>query len=439
MRFAVMIEGQEDVTWEDWLLLARTCERLGFETLFRSDHYLSVMGGRTRGALDAWATVCGLAAVTSTLRLGTLVSPATFRHPSVLAKLAVSADHISGGRVELGIGDGLERGRAPAYGFPFPSMRTRMDRLAEQVEIVHRSWGDEPFSFQGEHYTVENLDARPKPVQKPHVPLLMGGAAGPRGAALAARWADEYNVVGATPEEAAERRGRLREACERAGRDPDTLRFSVMHPFVVGERGGGPAPPRRRAGDARAARRRGGPERHAGPARRAAPGVRGGGRRARDAPAPAPPRHRGARAARRRGRPGAGVTAFTGARLDRAGDARRRDADWLAAQLRAPRRARRRRRHRGRADRGRAGSPLVPLADAPAPSRSCSASTTPGPLFAVDEDPPRDGRAAARRRGRRAAASRPPRAGGDRRRPAPGRGGRCRRRTAAWSPTPPRC
>jgi len=234
MRFAVMIEGQEDVTWEDWLLLARTCERLGFETLFRSDHYLSVMGGRTRDALDAWATVCGLAAVTSTLRLGTLVSPATFRHPSVLAKLAVSADHISGGRVELGIGTGWNEDEHTAYGFPFPSMRTRMDRLAEQVEIVHRSWGDEPFSFQGEHYTIENLDARPKPVQKPHVPLLMGGAAGPRGAALAARWADEYNVVGATPEEAAERRGRLREACERAGRDPDTLRFSVMHPFVVG-------------------------------------------------------------------------------------------------------------------------------------------------------------------------------------------------------------
>ena len=121
MRFAVMIEGQEDVTWEDWLPLARTCERLGFETLFRSDHYLSVMGGRTRGALDAWGTVCGLAAVTSTLRLGTLVSPATFRHPSVLAKLAVTADHISGGRVELGIGTGWKEARAHRLRLPVPA------------------------------------------------------------------------------------------------------------------------------------------------------------------------------------------------------------------------------------------------------------------------------------------------------------------------------
>src|SRR3954447_13351406 len=159
MRFAVMIEGQEDVTWEDWLDLARTCERLGFETLFRSDHYLSVMGARTRGALDAWATVCGLAAATSTVRLGTLVSPATFRHPSVLAKLAVSADHISGGRVELGIGAGWHEAEHSAYGCPSPRMRTRMDRLAEQVEIVPRSWGDEPFNYEGRHYRAQNLDA----------------------------------------------------------------------------------------------------------------------------------------------------------------------------------------------------------------------------------------------------------------------------------------
>jgi F420-dependent oxidoreductase-like protein len=234
MRIAVMIEGQEDVTWQDWLALAETCERLGFEALFRSDHYGSVMGDRPRLALDAWATVCGLASVTSTLRLGTLVSPATFRHPSVLAKLAVSADHISGGRVELGIGTGWNEAEHRAYGFEFPPMRTRMDRLAEQVEIIHRSWTEGPFSFHGEHYTVEELDAQPNPLQQPHLPLLMGGAAGPRGAALAARWADEYNVVGATPAEAAEARGRLRAACEKAGRDPDTLAFSLMHPFAIG-------------------------------------------------------------------------------------------------------------------------------------------------------------------------------------------------------------
>jgi F420-dependent oxidoreductase-like protein len=234
MRFAVMIEGQEDVTWEDWLALAETCERLGFEALFRSDHYLSVDGARERGALDAWATLCGLAAVTSTLRLGTLVSPATFRHPSVLAKMAVSADHISGGRVEVGIGTGWNAPEHEAYGFPFPPMKTRMDRLAEQLEIIGGSWADGAFTFHGEHYSVDYLDARPKPVQKPHPPLVMGGKAGPRSAALAARWASEYNVLHVTPDEARARRERLREACREAGRDPDTLRLSLMHAFLVG-------------------------------------------------------------------------------------------------------------------------------------------------------------------------------------------------------------
>jgi F420-dependent oxidoreductase-like protein len=228
-----MIEGQEDVTWEDWVALAQACERLGFEALFRSDHYLSVMGAGDRGSLDAWGTLSGLAAITSTLRLGTLVSPATFRHPSVLAKSAVTVDHISGGRVELGIGTGWLEAEHRAYGFPFPAIGVRMDRLEEQLEIVSGSFGPGPFSFSGEHYAVEQLDAQPKPVQDP-LPLLMGGAAKQRGAALAARFASEYNVVHAAPEDAAASRGRLAEACERAGRDPATLRFSLMHQFVIG-------------------------------------------------------------------------------------------------------------------------------------------------------------------------------------------------------------
>jgi len=233
MRFAVMIEGQEDVTWDDWVALAQACERLGFEALFRSDHYLSVMDGRDRGSLDAWGTICGLAAITSTVRLGTLVSPATFRHPSVLAKNAVTADHISGGRVDLGIGTGWMEAEHRAYGFPFPPMGERMDRLAEQLEIVSGSLGTEPISFAGEHYAVEELDALPKPVQRP-LPLLMGGSARRRGAALAARFASEYNVVHESPEDAAAARGRLASACEQSGRDPATLRFSLMHQVLIG-------------------------------------------------------------------------------------------------------------------------------------------------------------------------------------------------------------
>jgi F420-dependent oxidoreductase-like protein len=233
MRFAVMIEGQEDVGWDDWVAVARASERLGFDALFRSDHYGSVEGDTARGSLDAWATLSGLAALTSSLRLGTLVSPATFRHPSVLAKNAVTADHISGGRIEVGIGTGWHEAEHRAYGFAFPSMRERMDRLAEQLEIVSRSWQEGPFSFAGEHWTVEELDARPKPVQSP-LPLLMGGAAMPRGAALAARYAAEYNVVHASPADAAAARGRLAQACSVAGRDPATMRFSVMHALLIG-------------------------------------------------------------------------------------------------------------------------------------------------------------------------------------------------------------
>jgi F420-dependent oxidoreductase-like protein len=233
MRFAVMIEGQEDVTWEDWVALAEACERLGFEALFRSDHYGSVEGDESRGSLDAWATTNALAALTSRLRLGTLVSPATFRHPSVLAKNAVTADHISGGRIELGIGTGWNEREHRAYGFEFPPLRARMDRLAEQLEIIRGSWSSGPFDFAGEHWTVESLDARPKPVQDP-LPIVMGGAAAPRGAALAARFAADYNVVHATPEDAREAGERLDAACEQAGRDPATLTHSLMHGILIG-------------------------------------------------------------------------------------------------------------------------------------------------------------------------------------------------------------
>jgi F420-dependent oxidoreductase-like protein len=233
MRFAVMIEGQEDVTWSDWVALAEACERLGFEALFRSDHYGSVEGAESRGSLDAWGTVCALAAITSELRLGTLVSPATFRHPSVLAKSAVTADHVSGGRIELGIGTGWNEPEHRAYGFEFPPLRARMDRLAEQLRIIRGSWADGPFDFAGGHWSVEALDARPKPLQDP-LPIVMGGAAASRGAALAAEFAAEYNVVYATPDEAAAAGARLDAACEQAGRDPSTLAHSLMHRLLVG-------------------------------------------------------------------------------------------------------------------------------------------------------------------------------------------------------------
>lgn len=237
MRVCLMIEGQEDVTWQQWTALARACEDAGLEALFRSDHYLSVSGRAERGSLDAWATLAGLAAGTERIRLGTLVSPATFRHPAVLAKTAVTVDHISGGRVEVGLGVGWHEAEHRAYGFEFPGVRTRMERFAEQAEILHRSWSEEEFSFDGGHYRVEQLAARPRSVQRPHPPLIVGGAAGPASAAVAARFADEYNTIFVPPEECARRRERVARAFEQHGRDPATLVFSLMTACLVGEDG----------------------------------------------------------------------------------------------------------------------------------------------------------------------------------------------------------
>src|SRR3954471_2842434 len=228
-----MIEGQEDVTWDDWVALAETCERSGVRTLYRSDHYVSVSGFSERGSLDAWGTICALAARTSTLRLGTMGSPSSFRHPPVLAKLGATADHVSGGRIELVLGTGWSEVEHTAYGFPFLSMKERMDVLEEQLEIIHEGhWGDGPFTHQGEYYTLTDLDARPKPIQRPHPPLIMGGAAGPRAARLAARFADEYNTVSPTLDEIAERRAAIAAACEKAGRAP--IPFTVMTGALIG-------------------------------------------------------------------------------------------------------------------------------------------------------------------------------------------------------------
>jgi F420-dependent oxidoreductase-like protein len=233
MELCLMIEGQEGVTWPQWVALARACEEHGIPKLFRSDHHMNLDGEHPeRGSLDAWATIAALGAVTSTLRLGTLVSPVTFRHPSALAKLVTAADHTSGGRVELGLGAGWHDREHAAYGFPFPPLRQRMEMLAEQLEIVHGHWSDEPFTFRGRHYELEALEAQPKPVQRPRPPVIMGGDAGPKASALAALWADEYNTVFATPDEVRERRERIAAACEAAGREP--LPFSVMTGCVVG-------------------------------------------------------------------------------------------------------------------------------------------------------------------------------------------------------------
>jgi F420-dependent oxidoreductase-like protein len=227
-----MIEGQEGVSWGQWCALAAACEEHGVETLFRSDHYISQSDEDGNVAHDAWTTLAGLAARTTTLRLGTLVSPATFRLPGLLANAAATVDHISGGRIELGLGGGWMEREHRAYGFPFPETSERLARFAEQLEIIHRLWSDDRVDFRGTYYTLEDAPAQPKPVQQPHPPILVGGS-GTRGTAEpAARFADEYNTPFVSPDEFAAIRAKVERAAEHEGR---TLRYSTMTGCLIGE------------------------------------------------------------------------------------------------------------------------------------------------------------------------------------------------------------
>jgi alkanesulfonate monooxygenase SsuD/methylene tetrahydromethanopterin reductase-like flavin-dependent oxidoreductase (luciferase family) len=230
VRLALMIEGQEGVTWDDWVALAETCEANGVEAMFRSDHYVSG-SDESRPVLDAWATISALAARTTKLQLGTLVSPVTFRHPAVLARNAATADEVSGGRITLGIGAGWMEREHEAYGFGFSSARERVARLAAQVEIVHRLLREPRVDFDGELYRLVDAPG----LGRPNLPILVGGSAKPGTTAPAVRYADEYNTLFATIEEIRQRNRMLDAACEQAGRDPSTLRYSLMAPCVIGE------------------------------------------------------------------------------------------------------------------------------------------------------------------------------------------------------------
>ncbi|PZR52381.1 LLM class F420-dependent oxidoreductase [Xylanimonas oleitrophica] len=230
----IFTEPQQGATYDDQLRAAKAAEALGFGAFFRSDHYLAMGGEGLPGPTDAWTTLAGLARETSTIRLGTLVSAATFRHPGVLAIQVAQVDQMSGGRVELGLGAGWFEAEHRAYGIPFPARRFGL--LEEQLEILTGLWGTpvgETFSFSGTHYTLVDSPALPKPVQ-PHVPLVMGGQGRPRSVALAARFADEFNQDFPDPSTIATRVRSVDDGVRATGRERGRLVHSVVLPAVVG-------------------------------------------------------------------------------------------------------------------------------------------------------------------------------------------------------------
>ncbi len=225
----VFIEPQQGATYDDQLRVAQATEALGFDAFFRSDHYLAMGVDGRPGPTDSWLTLAALGRETSTIRLGTLVTSATFRHPGALAIAVAQADQMSGGRVELGLGAGWFEAEHAAYGIPFPSVGERFDRLEESFEIITGLWetpAGRTFDYLGDHYRIANSPALPKPVQSPRPPIIVGGLGKQRTPALAARFADEFNTVFMPVHAAAEQIGRVRAACARAGRRPATMTFS---------------------------------------------------------------------------------------------------------------------------------------------------------------------------------------------------------------------
>lgn len=231
MLLRIFTEPQQGATYDQLLAVARTAEEEGFDAFFRSDHYLRMgPGDPGPGPTDAWITLAGLARETTTIRLGTLVSSMTFRNPGVLTISVAQVDAMSGGRVELGLGAGWFEQEHRAYGIDFPPLGERFDRLEEQLSIVHGLWSTpagERFSFEGSHYRVDDSPALPKPVQRPHPPIVVGGGGPKRTPRLAARFADEYNVPFQPVEATAALFARVREACEGEGRDPSGIVYSA--------------------------------------------------------------------------------------------------------------------------------------------------------------------------------------------------------------------
>ncbi|MGZ8802689.1 MAG: LLM class F420-dependent oxidoreductase, partial [Mycobacterium sp.] len=234
MDFRIFVEPQQGATYADQLAVARTAESAGYSAFFRSDHYLAMNGDGRPGPTDSWVTLAGLARETSSIRLGTMVTSATFRFPGPLAISVAQVDEMSNGRVEFGIGAGWFEAEHRAYAIPFPPLGERFDRLTEQLEIITGLWTSPPgetFDYSGTHYGVSDSPALPKPVQSPHPPIIIGGGGAKRTPALAARFASEFNIPFVPLETLRTQYTRVAAAVEKAGRAKDSLTYSAA--FVV--------------------------------------------------------------------------------------------------------------------------------------------------------------------------------------------------------------
>jgi F420-dependent oxidoreductase-like protein len=239
MKLRIFTEPQQGADYQTLRAVALAAEELGFDAFFRSDHYLK-MGNVSGlpGPTDSWATLAALAVETSRIRLGTLVTAATFRLPGPLAITVAQVDQMSGGRVELGLGTGWFKAEHAAYGIPFPPLGERFDLLEEQLAIITGLWTTpegQTFSFDGAHYQVADSPGLPKPAQRPRPPVIVGGHGARRTPGLAARFADEFNVAFSSVPESAAVFARVREACEAAGRYPDSMTYSVAQTVTCGK------------------------------------------------------------------------------------------------------------------------------------------------------------------------------------------------------------
>jgi F420-dependent oxidoreductase-like protein len=238
VKLRIFTEPQQGATYEQLLAVARLAEELGFDAFFRSDHYLH-MGESAPGpgSTDAWLTLAAIARETTRIRLGTLVTPVTFRLPGVLAIQVAQADVMSGGRVELGLGAGWFDAEHRAYGIPFPPTGARFEMLEEQLEIIEGLWtkpAGDAYGFAGAHYQLSHSPALPKPAQRPRPPVIIGGHGARRTPRLAARFADEFNLPFAPVTVFQEARDRVRVACEKQERDPDSMRYTAAQVVCVG-------------------------------------------------------------------------------------------------------------------------------------------------------------------------------------------------------------